>query len=227
LSLYEFDGTNSKYFGPFNDYSYFTLLEYFEYEDNCYFEFETDGKGLEIHKFDGVNPPEMLIDFTEGASGSTVHDICEHDGDIYINIIHDDSSRYEIIKYDGIAVEKVDVGLENPKGLFSFNNRVYTSGFSDSAMGRDLYSFSFYEEISTIDNLELPHLEVYPNPGKNKLNIGANLIGDLRITDALGKVVLDQKYIGVSIDVSQVLSGVYYITLSNESASYGARWVKE
>ena len=186
ISLYSFDGSSSAYFGPFNDYGYFQFEKYFTYNNECYFEYESDGKGLELHKFDGINPPELIVDFSAGSKDSKVYAICEHNGDVYFNIQHDDSSRYEIVRYNGVTANKVDVGLINPKGLFTFDGRIYTTGFSNLASGRDLYSFNYI--TSNVPDIETQKAIVYPNPSTGFFNISnAHPNSTLEVTDSHGE----------------------------------------
>ncbi len=73
--------------------------------------------------------------------------------------------------------------------------------------------------------------EVFPNPVNNVLNISfkGTGIGEIRITDALGKVLVN--YNGVSgtkqVDMSQYSAGVYYVLVSQDGKSHSYKVIKK
>jgi len=77
--------------------------------------------------------------------------------------------------------------------------------------------------VQTINNYQ--SLALYPNPVKNTLNIShknaANIVLNIAITDINGAVVYQENQIGintnsqVSIDISALSNGVYFVSLFN------------
>ena len=74
---------------------------------------------------------------------------------------------------------------------------------------------------------------IYPNPATNLLNI--KLLGNLEkgkyeIQNSLGQSILqgDLNNSGInSVDISRLVSGVYFIQLTNGSTKYNSRFLKE
>jgi hypothetical protein len=71
-------------------------------------------------------------------------------------------------------------------------------------------------------------LSVYPNPAENTLTIATNSFqeGNLKITDVLGKVILEEKFIAdKKIDVSSFKNGVFLAIINVNGISQTKRFV--
>ncbi len=75
------------------------------------------------------------------------------------------------------------------------------------------------------------NLNVFPNPTKNSLTILLKEKQDYQIviTDALGRIVLENKFAGTLLEINCELltEGLYYIKVFNELNSYNSKFVKQ
>lgn len=61
--------------------------------------------------------------------------------------------------------------------------------------------------------IEVPKLEVYPNPASTRINIKTNIDGDRELYNSVGQLLLTTKR--NEIDISGYCTGVYYIKIKN------------
>lgn len=73
------------------------------------------------------------------------------------------------------------------------------------------------------------HIEIYPNPTQEKLQVLSKVIGELRILNSSGQAVKELQLSGNAlIDVQEFGSGVYFLEVTNtESRTSVFRFVKE
>lgn len=85
--------------------------------------------------------------------------------------------------------------------------------------GADTHSFS--QGVAGLSDESLPELQVYPNPVENTLFIESSDAGliSVQIFDARGSVVLSPEAFenSISIDMSSLVTGVYYAKIGNET----------
>ena len=89
----------------------------------------------------------------------------------------------------------------------SANNTIFTQGF----LQPDVTTHNTgIEEINFSDIIS-----VFPNPVHNMLYIRQNIdiIESISLYNALGKRIIDQKFSGPDLDMSQLLPGIYFINL--------------
>lgn len=84
------------------------------------------------------------------------------------------------------------------------------------------------QHVDGIDDLETSGVEIFPNPGSNKLTIIMLENTELSIYDVSGKLVYLDKNIDVitEIDTESWISGVYFLRFSNENNSTIKKWIK-
>ncbi len=98
----------------------------------------------------------------------------------------------------------------------------------------DCFYYGYEKEKITTDITVLnneDNLIVYPNPVDGKLFISSkNIITGLEIIDLTGKAVLTKNYISVSrivtVDVSHINRGIYFIKTFSNSKTYTGRLLK-
>jgi hypothetical protein len=73
-------------------------------------------------------------------------------------------------------------------------------------------------------------VSIYPNPANSVLNIKSEYesIFSVEITDVLGKIVLAEKTTHHSIPLEHLNTGIYFVTVTNESgAAANMKFIKE
>ncbi len=75
-------------------------------------------------------------------------------------------------------------------------------------------------------------IELYPNPTQNNLNIELpkNIdvtIKTIKIANSLGQLVREQNSTNTTIDVSQLQTGMYYISLTTNYGNWNGKFVKD
>jgi hypothetical protein len=71
-------------------------------------------------------------------------------------------------------------------------------------------------------------IQVYPNPASNFLNIKLKGNASLTISDLQGKTFLNSNYDGINgIDISQLNTGIYLVTIQQNGKMYHAKFVKQ
>jgi alpha-tubulin suppressor-like RCC1 family protein len=91
----------------------------------------------------------------------------------------------------------------------------------------------YYHSMTSIHDLTFGIIEVYPNPANDVLNVkfGNEINETMSITiyDQYGRLVMNREFIGgskLSIDVSQLVTGVYHMTIAGSDVSGNIRFVK-
>ncbi len=75
---------------------------------------------------------------------------------------------------------------------------------------------------------ESAQIQVYPNPASNFLNIKLKGNASLAISDLQGKTFLNSNYDGINgIDISQLNTGIYLVTIQQNGKMYHAKFVKQ
>jgi len=84
--------------------------------------------------------------------------------------------------------------------------------------------------VVNLNELSKLSVEVYPNPSSGIFNIFMNVNsgGELTITDATGRIIQNSTFEGTStvVDISQSVTGIYYITLKANSNEQVIRVIK-
>ncbi|MGM0478836.1 MAG: kelch repeat-containing protein [Bacteroidota bacterium] len=113
-------------------------------------------------------------------------------------------------------------------GSFTIGNVVYfmagevRTGNPNAGLKNDLWSFDL-DAIASVKNNPLSELILYPNPAKDMIQIKGSTtqnIASIKILDITGKVVLNHKYTGSSIDISQLNKGIYYMLINQKDGRH-------
>jgi len=81
----------------------------------------------------------------------------------------------------------------------------------------------FVPNPTTIPHTGLPGLSIYPNPVTNTLYISIDNAVSFRITDTNGKMLINKKIRGSTIDVTALQSGFYFIEIKMHDHSVGVK----
>ncbi len=72
--------------------------------------------------------------------------------------------------------------------------------------------------VDIAESIKSETIKIYPNPVKNHLNIESkNIITKIEIFDISGKLIMEPNTNLVSINLSELLSGIYYIRIETEN----------
>ena len=96
-------------------------------------------------------------------------------------------------------------------------------------ISKSLYNINWmdFDFVTSTDNSELSHIDVYPNPVSDVLYIsGFDYDKNLSIYDINGKQVLNKKYTEEGLDVGFLSEGVYHILIQDKSDQRVLRFTK-
>ena len=143
-------------------------------------------------------------------------------------------------KFDGGSYSLIDTVvyyLKTDDGDSTTNSayyKIYFTGFTGSSEGK----YTFMQERLTFVSAEehefVNLLQVYPNPAAERINVVFDFVGrsDIEIIDMTGRLVHSTYYdasgfTNLSLDVSSLNPGVFFIRLRAEGESNVLRFIKE
>lgn len=107
---------------------------------------------------------------------------------------------------------------------------VYTTNGGASSTTFDNFSVSLIGATAGVDENTLANLSVYPNPANDVVNVSVDaLVSNVAIVDLNGRTVKTAKFDGVSnasVNVSDLASGVYMMTVSSDKGTSTKKIVK-
>ena len=112
--------------------------------------------------------------------------------------------------------------------------KIYFTGFTGMSEGRYTFMQEKIIPLSAKENEIMNLLQVYPNPAADRINVVYDLVGrsDIDIIDMTGRLVQRTQYdasgfTNLSLDVSSLNPGVFFIRVSAEGESNVLRFIKE
>lgn len=118
----------------------------------------------------------------------------------------------------------------------SVSVKVVVGGVIPQTINENINDFSIYvkdDNINSLANISNPQwLDVYPNPSNGKLNIANKnkVIGDLKIYDFQGKLILQQSLTAFSIqeiDIAMLPNGIYQAVVGFEHDYAAVKIIKQ
>ena len=90
-------------------------------------------------------------------------------------------------------------------------------------------SFRATDALSTADNVLSTGIKLYPNPANNFIKLSNVEVADVVVTDVTGKTVLKLKNVTseTEIKVSELNSGIYFVTVNANDSSQTIKFVKK
>ena len=85
-------------------------------------------------------------------------------------------------------------------------------------------------DITAVKQLSGATLTIYPNPAKDKIFIQYPRMSGLKISNLLGKTIQAYKFETVnskSIDIKDVIAGIYFISVKTASGTYTTKFIKQ
>jgi len=151
------------------------------------------------------------------------------------NILH-----YTIEKsLDGVNFSTIEVVSNKFKNKYAFTDFAIASGISFYRLKTVLQNGKFeYSNVISINNSKSEFVfKVYPNPAKDYLNLNIKAIkksnADLKIVDAYGRVVLQQKMIiekgtqAMYLDINKLTTGMYNVQCIIDGESFNQKFIKQ
>lgn len=155
-----------------------------------------------------------------------------------ISTIGSDWKTFDMGSFNYILNDTVVYYLKTDDGDTTTNSayyKIYFTGFTGSSEGK----YTFMQERLTFvsaekHELEKKLLEVYPNPAVDHINVVFDLTGqsDIDIIDVTGRLVRRTQYdasgfTNLSLDVSSLDPGVFFVRVSAEGESNVLRFIKK
>jgi len=152
-----------------------------------------------------------------------------------ISVIGSDWKTFDMGSFSYILTDTVVYFLKKDGGDSNDSYyKLYFTGFTGSSEGK----YTFMQEKLTFVSAEEHELEsllqVYPNPAADRINVVFDFIGrsDIDIIDMTGRLVHTTHYnasgfTNLSLDVSSLNTGVYFVRVSAEGESNVLRFIKE
>jgi hypothetical protein len=154
-----------------------------------------------------------------------------------ISIIGSDWKTFDGGSFSYVLVDTVVYYLKTDDGDSTTNSayyKIYFTGFTGSSEGK----YTFMQERLTFVSAEEHELQsllqVYPNPVADRINVVFDLVGrsEIDIIDMTGRLVRTTRYdasgfTNLSLDVSSLNPGVFFIRVSAEGESNVLRFIKQ
>ncbi|MFD0962462.1 T9SS type A sorting domain-containing protein [Pseudofulvibacter geojedonensis] len=140
-----------------------------------------------------------------------------------------DNSTHTVTSTSG--VETFDSGNINGMGMtftHTFNNIGVTDYRCDIHPGNMTGRITV--QVLNIENESKQKTQLYPNPVSNILTVKTeNTISNIRITNVIGKVIIDKNYnlSEIQLNVSSLKSGMYFIQISNDKNKKALKFFKK
>ncbi len=115
-----------------------------------------------------------------------------------------------------------------PSDIDYSTGKLYVMGYSATGIV-SLYRFNLGSILSTNqNNIFDNNISIYPNPAQNILNIQTEeKINTINIIDMLGRNSVINNFNNNQVDVSNLSSGLYFITIQAENGSFKQKFIKQ
>ena len=196
------------------------------------FIWETTLGGSEEDVFWGIcataNNQYFAVGQTESDDFDITSDNCYNHGyiDGFYALIDDNGNK----QFSGTLGGNGNDILKN--AYYTFDGNYITIGETKSSYGDINNSYGDYgasdiviakfnnQNYTEITKTKEKHINIYPNPASNYINIDIDNINEIQIIDMCGKTVLIENSVDKTIDVSKLNSGLYTIKIIAEKNIY-------
>lgn len=154
-----------------------------------------------------------------------------------ISIIGSDWKTFDMGSFTYILNDTVVYYLKTDDGDSTTNSayyKIYFTGFTGSSEGKYTFMQERLTFVSVGKNEVMNLLQVYPNPAADHINVVFDLVGrsEIDIIDMTGRLVRTTRYdasgfTNLSLDVSSLNPGVFFVRVSAEGESNVLRFIKE
>ncbi len=155
-------------------------------------------------------------------------------GSTFTYDIQNTNATTYVWKKDNVVLPAQTTAVLNLPNISQVDSGVYTCTMTNEC-GTTVTMNLFIN----VDNLSISFddyfknkIKLYPNPTQNNLNIELpkNIdvtIKTIKIANSLGQLVSEQNITNTTIDVSQLQTGMYFITLETNYGNWNGKFVKE
>jgi hypothetical protein len=154
-----------------------------------------------------------------------------------ISIIGSDWKYFDLGSFTYLLNDTVVYYLKTDDGDSTTNSayyKIYFTGFTGSSEGKYTFMQERLTFVSVGENEVMNLLKVYPNPATDHINVVFDLVGrsEIDIIDMTGRLVRTTRYdasgfTNLSLDVSSLNPGVFFIRVSAEGESNVLRFIKQ
>jgi hypothetical protein len=112
--------------------------------------------------------------------------------------------------------------------LSSDGSRLAVSAVYNDGNGEDSGHVRVFGDILSSTNYATgPDFSVFPNPARDEVYFRSGNVDQLQMFDSMGRLIIDEKRPGQSINISNVLAGVYFLKIVIDEMTYSVRLVKQ
>jgi hypothetical protein len=146
----------------------------------------------------------------------------------YSNLIDETVSTY-ILKQSTVRLAAVPMkGWTCAKWIINGTN--ISSDFIDYTLSSATVATVVFQQNSGsgVSQVKVSNnLSIYPNPAETQINFSENLSGNAVIYNTDGKIIKQTYVYGNTINISDLSSGVYIVTIETENDTYKGNFIKE
>lgn len=149
----------------------------------------------------------------------------------YPNASHMQHLGYLITTQDSIVMKRyaqslsrlLNAGQSDTVIYLGFRKYMFTQ---DCAAWKDNLYMS-YSGVNATNNLGSISLEIYPNPGIDRISFRSEFpISEITLSNMLGQVVLKKQQPGTELNVSELPNGVFFYEIVTNGQKVVGKWVK-
>ena len=146
----------------------------------------------------------------------------------YSNLIDETVSTY-ILKQSTVRLAAVPMkGWTCAKWIINGTN--ISSDFIDYTLSSATVATVVFQQNSGsgVSQVKVSNnLSIYPNPAETQINFSENLSGNAVIYNTDGKIIKQTYVYGNTINISDLSSGVYIVTIETENDTYKGNFIKK
>lgn len=141
--------------------------------------------------------------------------------------------RISIKDMEGVQLEQASVFLiDNELSTITYLNDNDYLFYADAGTYSNRFTVIFRDRSLSVPDVTIDAITLYPNPAQHTITIAtlANSLQNIRISDIRGRVVQNiicNNEQAMSVDISQLDSAVYFVSITTDTGTVKKRIVKE
>ncbi len=184
-------------------------------------------------------PSTGFVFFGEASITGSRFEQYYRNGSLYDRFLPYEYQEFTRFEYDDVPIAEVNYGnfyKHNSYQYGKLTSNSYYSGFFPMGADSEVRSYRefFYKPLgeTSVSNtiINVQDIVLYPNPSNDILHIDSKIIGErfiITIFDVLGRNMLSQEQIiNESIDISNLIQGIYYCKIESGDVSVTKSFVK-